>query len=74
LLPTAWSGYAYWQYTSAGKLPGIKIATDISALSPTALEVAAPGRTHHVDGHRHGYRDRPDASHRPRHLGRAQPS
>jgi GH25 family lysozyme M1 (1,4-beta-N-acetylmuramidase) len=26
LLPTAWNGYAYWQYTSAGKVPGIKTA------------------------------------------------
>ena len=44
LLPAGWSGYAYWQYTSTGKVPGVKIATDISALAPTALEVAAPGR------------------------------
>ena len=44
LLPTGWSSYASWQYTSAGKVAGIKTATDISALSPTALEVAAPGR------------------------------
>jgi GH25 family lysozyme M1 (1,4-beta-N-acetylmuramidase) len=44
-LATGWSGYAYWQYTSAGQVPGInvKVRTDISALSPTALEVAAPG-------------------------------
>src|SRR5262249_15526882 len=42
-LPAGWSSYAYWQYTSVGKVPGIAIKTDISALSPAALEVAAPG-------------------------------
>jgi GH25 family lysozyme M1 (1,4-beta-N-acetylmuramidase) len=41
-LPAAWSTWAYWQYTSDGKVPGITGDTDISELNPAALEVAQP--------------------------------
>jgi GH25 family lysozyme M1 (1,4-beta-N-acetylmuramidase) len=39
-LPTGWSTWAYWQYTSVGQVPGIVGDTDISELNPAALEVA----------------------------------
>ncbi len=41
-LPAGWPTWTYWQYTAAGKVPGIKGVTDLSGLSPTALEVAQP--------------------------------
>lgn len=41
-MPVGWANWTYWQYTSVGKVPGIKGDTDLSALSPTALEVAQP--------------------------------
>ena len=42
-MPAGWPAYAYWQYTSAGEVPGIHGVTDLSVLSPAALEVAALG-------------------------------
>jgi lysozyme len=41
-MPVGWANWTYWQYTSSGKVPGINGYTDLSALSPTALEVAQP--------------------------------
>ncbi len=41
-MPVGWPAWAYWQYTSTGKVPGIHGSTDLSELNPAALEVAAP--------------------------------
>ena len=41
-MPLGWANWTYWQYTSGGRVPGINGYTDLSALSPTALEVAQP--------------------------------
>lgn len=41
-LPAAWSGWTYWQYSSSGSLSGVPANFDVSHLSSTALELAAP--------------------------------
>jgi GH25 family lysozyme M1 (1,4-beta-N-acetylmuramidase) len=41
-MPAAWQNWIYWQYTSSATVPGISGSTDVSWLSSTALELAAP--------------------------------
>jgi GH25 family lysozyme M1 (1,4-beta-N-acetylmuramidase) len=44
IVPSAWSNWAYWQYTASATLPSaISGDFDASYLSSTALELAAPG-------------------------------
>ncbi|MHB1595002.1 MAG: GH25 family lysozyme [Streptosporangiaceae bacterium] len=44
VLPAGWSKWAFWQYTSAGTVPGIPgTATDLSFFNPATLSVPAPG-------------------------------
>ncbi len=41
-MPAAWRTWAFWQYTYHATVPGIKVPTDASYLSSSALELAAP--------------------------------
>ncbi|HTX85101.1 MAG TPA: GH25 family lysozyme [Streptosporangiaceae bacterium] len=41
-LPAAWSDWTYWQYSSSASLSGVPTNFDVSHLSSTALELAAP--------------------------------
>lgn len=46
-MPVGWTNWTYWQYTASGNVPGITgpagpTHTDLSAISPAALEVAQP--------------------------------
>lgn len=45
-----WRGWAFWQYTSSGVVPGISVLTDLSQLNPGALLVAAPGDQSYPSG------------------------
>jgi GH25 family lysozyme M1 (1,4-beta-N-acetylmuramidase) len=42
-MPAAWNNWDYWQYGQSKTVPGISGSTDVSHLSSTALELAAPG-------------------------------
>ena len=51
VLPAAWTGWNYWQYGQAATVPGISGSTDVSYLSSTALELAAPAnQSNRVNG------------------------
>ncbi len=42
-LPAGWTGWAYWQYSITGRVPGVSGNTDLSELNPALLAVANPG-------------------------------
>ena len=44
-LPQGWSNYAFWQYSSAGSVPGIDAAgnTDLDQLNPAVIPLLNPG-------------------------------
>ncbi|HUB41926.1 MAG TPA: GH25 family lysozyme [Streptosporangiaceae bacterium] len=50
-MPAAWTGWNYWQYGQSAAVPGISGSTDVSYLSSTALELAAPAnQSNRVNG------------------------
>jgi GH25 family lysozyme M1 (1,4-beta-N-acetylmuramidase) len=44
-LPAGWRTYSYWQYTSAGTVPGVATpgGTDLDSFSPSAVALIDPG-------------------------------
>src|SRR6185437_11544491 len=51
-LPSAWTNWAYWQYSITGQVPGITGNTDLNRLSPALLAVASPGTQTTQAGHK----------------------
>ena len=60
-LPNGWRNWAFWQYTSAGTVPGIQTPgnTDLDQLNPRRVPLLDPGHRHGVAGHRVQLRIKP---------------
>ena len=49
-LPTGWSSWALWQYSSTGTVPGISGNTDLDQLNPAVIPLFAPGTQSSIAG------------------------
>jgi GH25 family lysozyme M1 (1,4-beta-N-acetylmuramidase) len=50
LLPTGWSNWMFWQYTSGGTVPGITVKVDEDYFNSNRVELIAPGTQRDLPG------------------------
>jgi GH25 family lysozyme M1 (1,4-beta-N-acetylmuramidase) len=50
ILPTGWSTWAFWQYSSTGHVNGISAAVDLDQLNPARIPLLYPGPQHSTVG------------------------